>query len=32
MREIVDKIEDELKKVAETVKVNLHDIVDYRGD
>ena len=32
MREIIDKIGKELKVVAETVKVELNNIVDYRGD
>ena len=32
MRETIDKIGKELKVVAETVKVELNNIVDYRGD
>ena len=28
---MINKIETELKLVAETIKVNLYDIVDYRG-
>ena len=32
MRETIDKIGKELKVVAETVKVELDNILDYRGD
>jgi len=32
MREIIDKIGRELKVVADTVNVELNNIVDYRGD
>ena len=32
MREIIHKIGNELKRVADTVKVKLDNIVDYRGD
>ena len=32
MREIIGKIGNELKRVADTVKVKLDNIVDYRGD
>ena len=32
MREIIHKIEKELRLVAENVKVELNNIVDYRGD